>query len=256
MSDRMTNNEIEDVLSSIRRLVSEEARYPFRSERKAPEPEPVEKLMLTPDFRVVEPQAAPPAASQVVPEPKRPAGLATPAALAAKVAALETAAAGRSEDWEPDGSEVPPSPYLSKSLPEPAARGRKAPVAANEPWPEPILAEAAAAAEQAARVEAELAAGTAAAADRAVPEAGFAEVDDAEAEMHPQFAHRAPSAAPPNEAGPEDEAEELDEEGLRELIRGLIREELQGALGERISRNLRKMVRAEINRALAGRELG
>jgi negative regulator of sigma E activity len=41
---------------------------------------------------------------------------------------------------------------------------------------------------------------------------------------------------------------------LRELIRDILREELQGALGERITRNVRKLVRAEIARALAARD--
>jgi cell pole-organizing protein PopZ len=43
----------------------------------------------------------------------------------------------------------------------------------------------------------------------------------------------------------------FDEEVLRDLVRDLIREELQGQLGERITRNIRKLVRAEIARALA-----
>lgn len=47
----------------------------------------------------------------------------------------------------------------------------------------------------------------------------------------------------------------LDEAALFDMVRQLIREELQGALGERITRNVRKLVRAEINRALAARAL-
>ncbi|NHM17877.1 hypothetical protein [Tritonibacter mobilis] len=47
----------------------------------------------------------------------------------------------------------------------------------------------------------------------------------------------------------------LDEEGLRELVSDIVREELQGALGERITRNVRKLVRREIQRALATQEL-
>ena len=35
---------------------------------------------------------------------------------------------------------------------------------------------------------------------------------------------------------------------LRDLVTEIIREELQGALGERITRNVRKMVRREIHR--------
>lgn len=46
----------------------------------------------------------------------------------------------------------------------------------------------------------------------------------------------------------------LNEEMLRDLVRDMIRQELQGTLGERITRNVRKLVRAEINRALASRE--
>jgi hypothetical protein len=37
-------------------------------------------------------------------------------------------------------------------------------------------------------------------------------------------------------------------------VRDLIREELQGDLGERITRNVRKLVRAEIARVMATRE--
>lgn len=46
----------------------------------------------------------------------------------------------------------------------------------------------------------------------------------------------------------------IDEEVLQELIRELLTEELQGPLGEKITRNIRKMVRAEIGRVLAERE--
>jgi hypothetical protein len=38
----------------------------------------------------------------------------------------------------------------------------------------------------------------------------------------------------------------LDEESLRDLINSIVREELQGELGERINRNLRKVIRREI----------
>ncbi|SMX43574.1 hypothetical protein [Actibacterium lipolyticum] len=46
----------------------------------------------------------------------------------------------------------------------------------------------------------------------------------------------------------------IDEEILRDLISEIVREELQGALGERITRNVRKLVRREINRAMASRD--
>jgi len=46
----------------------------------------------------------------------------------------------------------------------------------------------------------------------------------------------------------------LDEEMLRQLVTDIVREELQGSLGERITRNVRKLVRREINNALAARD--
>ncbi len=54
----------------------------------------------------------------------------------------------------------------------------------------------------------------------------------------------------------EDSAEAiLDEEALRDLVAEIVRQELQGSLGERITRNVRKLVRREIQRALATQEL-
>ncbi|WP_420003435.1 hypothetical protein [Arenibacterium sp. LLYu02] len=47
----------------------------------------------------------------------------------------------------------------------------------------------------------------------------------------------------------------LDEASLRELVADIVREELQGALGERITRNVRKLVRREIQRALTAQDL-
>jgi hypothetical protein len=47
----------------------------------------------------------------------------------------------------------------------------------------------------------------------------------------------------------------VDEAMLREIVRDVLREELQGRLGERITRNIRKLVRAEISRVMASEEL-
>lgn len=51
-----------------------------------------------------------------------------------------------------------------------------------------------------------------------------------------------------------EETQEIDEEMLRDLVAEIVRAELQGALGERITRNVRKLVRREIMRALSIRE--
>jgi hypothetical protein len=47
----------------------------------------------------------------------------------------------------------------------------------------------------------------------------------------------------------------MDEEALRDLVSEIVRSELQGALGERITRNVRKLVRREIHRALTAQEI-
>lgn len=52
-----------------------------------------------------------------------------------------------------------------------------------------------------------------------------------------------------------DEPAVIDEEALREMVADIVRQELQGALGERITRNVRKLVRREIHRALAAHDL-
>ncbi|WP_157937619.1 hypothetical protein [Oceaniglobus roseus] len=46
----------------------------------------------------------------------------------------------------------------------------------------------------------------------------------------------------------------LDEQALRDLVAEIVREELQGTLGERITRNVRKLVRREIMRAISIRD--
>lgn len=47
----------------------------------------------------------------------------------------------------------------------------------------------------------------------------------------------------------------IDEEALRDMVSEIVRAELQGDLGERITRNVRKLVRREIHRALTAQDL-
>ncbi|MCJ7871502.1 hypothetical protein [Phaeobacter sp. J2-8] len=47
----------------------------------------------------------------------------------------------------------------------------------------------------------------------------------------------------------------IDEDTLRTMVAEIVRSELQGALGERITRNVRRLVRREIHRALANQDL-
>lgn len=46
----------------------------------------------------------------------------------------------------------------------------------------------------------------------------------------------------------------IDEEALREMVVAILREELRGELGDRITHNVRKLVRREINRALTAQD--
>ncbi len=66
----------------------------------------------------------------------------------------------------------------------------------------------------------------------------------------------APASTPKDDAALlADEAPMIDEETLRDLVSEIVRQELQGALGERITRNVRKLVRREIQRALTAHDL-
>lgn len=82
-----------------------------------------------------------------------------------------------------------------------------------------------------------------------------------EADGMSQARQKADYDAAADDRDPEDillaeEAEEsiLDENTLREIVVQTVREELMGELGERITRNVKKLVRREIHRALASRE--
>lgn len=79
---------------------------------------------------------------------------------------------------------------------------------------------------------------------------------DLEEELEPSFSDAEPEdlqAALDKEALSEDDLS-LDEDALRDLVSEIVRQELQGALGERITRNVRKLVRREIHRIISSQE--
>jgi hypothetical protein len=78
--------------------------------------------------------------------------------------------------------------------------------------------------------------------------------DAAEAEIRRELEDGVTASAFARFADDDLDDRSFDEDMLRDLVRDIIREELQGALGERITRNVRKLVRAEIARALAVRD--
>jgi hypothetical protein len=84
--------------------------------------------------------------------------------------------------------------------------------------------------------------------------------DDEGAPRGPRILRAVPPEATPADSSAEEESlfRESDEalvdaDALRDLVAEIIRQELQGALGERITRNVRKLVRREINRVLESR---
>jgi hypothetical protein len=148
--------------------------------------------------------------------------------LSARVAGFEEAVAARDDGWEPDGD----------SDDENAAQPMNA-----LPWQDDT-------AEDDEVEEAEVVS----------PTEGLDPFEPGEDDFSPEMVEEAVASAATNAFLDQDdplgdEAAILDEEALRDLVTDIVREELQGALGERITRNVRKLVRREIHRALATQEL-
>lgn len=83
----------------------------------------------------------------------------------------------------------------------------------------------------------------------ALPEAG---TENREPPPEQEYAHLGDDREPLDLGA---DTQEIDEEILRDMVAEIVRRELQGSLGERITRNVRKLVRREIQRALTIREL-
>ncbi len=198
MTKSDTSSDIEDMVSSIRRLVSDgTSKDPASSA-----PEASDRLVLSPQQRVSDQDVLRLEPSDAVHVPvadpssgPADAGARGPAALgldelSEKIAELEAEIAMTADQWEPDGTGS--DDYAGTQSP-------------GMDWPEATDLD-----------------GTGA------PETG-GEISD--------------------------EEQILDEATLRELVAEILRAELQGPLGERITRNMRKLVQREVQRALAARDL-
>ena len=170
-----------------------------------------------------------------------PATLSDGVMLEAAIAELEAAVAASGDDWEPDGSELSagahfilPSMSHGRVLPEMAAAYGLTPEASGAGLRRLHL-------EPGDQID-----------DPSEP----VWTDRSRSGVASSEPLAASSAAASSVAASMFAADEavLDEGMLRELVIEVIRQELQGALGERITRNVRKLVRAEIHRAIAGRE--
>lgn len=271
MSDPVPNMEIEDVLSSIRRLVSTGDR--LTSTSASAQEATSDKLVLTPALRVddvpedtavqangsadeaqesgpsgdappvplvAEPRSEPQGAAQTEHDhgPDAAASDPGPEGLTARVAEFERVVAAREDQWEPDGTENTddaPDAIPALQWQDVEDDGDEAENHFGE-VPHPV--------------------------DENEGLEPYAPEDDETAFI----AEEAPAEAPAQEASEnafltdedllDDGADAiLDEEALRDLVAEIVRQELQGSLGERITRNVRKLVRREIQRALAAQEL-
>ncbi len=182
--------------------------------------------------------------------------------LEATIAELEAAITHKREEWEPDGSEEAPvmdwaaaraddTPFLSRRS---ASRLRDLPEASFTPEQEAAeapLDHASRSVEP--RNEAQPDMSEYRVADLYEDATGFSELGDLDEKQQDQDTRalrpdRSEDLPRQDHAG---DSTELDEAVLRAIIAEVVREELQGPLGERLTRNVRKLVRREIHRALS-----
>lgn len=292
----LSSEEIEDVVSSVRRLVSNE-----QGARRASRDLGAERLLLTPALRVV--SEASPLAPLILDAPAVEAEPAQPAEAKLSDPAVELVEAG----WEDDlwtGTESGSLGEVALGADEAeilAADAEEAAFAVDVPdtdateWAQTDWSDEGPVPFIPLRRRAEHLASRLAAGEIRDPDEPDEDLDDdapkTEAAVPTDAAPQAyaPDVAPElleddlltTEAGsdvssasgaePDDASAQrmpteildadgtplavLDEAALQEIVRQMIREELQGSLGERITRNVRKLVRAEINRALIARDL-
>jgi len=251
MSDAMTNREIEDVLTSIRRLVAQESHRPEGG-----------RLILTQAQRIL-PETVPPAAAPDTAQPATPpmpvplpaiddgqapavahlqGGLPEPdfRRLEATIAELEAAVSASGTVWDPDGSEKGAEGrsnvtelYSKLSFVHGAMHARKASAANTAP------ADA-------------LATNGAPVTPAPAPEQPMA---IKAASIPPAMPQSAQDGTDPSEDDSDTDMFEtvIDETTLRVLVAQIVREELHGQLGERITMQVRKLVRSEIAKALDDR---
>lgn len=269
MSEAMTNREIEDVLTSIRRLVAQEGpraeagRLILTEELRVSAAVSMAAGLLDPKSAVAvdgteasaleshsehaeaEPAVANPVLAPVtasLPEPDF-------GKLEATIAELEAAVSATGQGWEPEAgpADAPQSSNVTdlygrlsfvhrSNEPDPAASSTGLEASAKTGVSETEVAAAA--------VE-----GSPDLADRVIaslePADVVPEVDDA--------AYADGFDDEPIDADLIEDESVMDEDMLRALVAQIVREELHGQLGERVTQQVRKLVRTEIAKALDDR---
>jgi len=182
--------------------------------------------------------------------------------LEARIAEVEAAVAARTEQWDPDsaeqddyaGGEVEPLPWEDQEVaaeekveevsPEEVEAIEEA-IVLDEPV-EPAADAFAEAMSEAASMPSEEPTPT--------PEPlNLADVADDVTEIVSDAVTESAAEAAADAAWYSEDTV-IDEDTLRDLVSEIVRQELQGALGERITRNVRKLVRREIHRAMMGQD--
>ena len=259
MSDPLEKDQIEDVLSSIRRLVSEDVRSFAEPEAVgSPKPvaqEPADKLVLSPSLRVEQPT------TPAVKLPESQAAVAKnqnvqPPENGPRVLTLSKTAA-----------DVIPEPEVEQSSPSVVEAVEAEPDAPQAAIAEMVNSEPKADEMPAVEWHSVRSYGEVEFEPEAAGDGDYAgtEVDALDWSQSHDTADGSTEPAPAedvidvkaiaSEAVEEEVAEAvLDEDMLRDLVGEIVRQELQGPLGERITRNVRKLVRREINRALSSRQ--
>lgn len=272
MSDPLKKDEIEDVLSSIRRLVSEDVRSLAEPEAVTPSEKPAQvaadKLVLTPSLRVGEEAAteAPrPETTEDLVAQEVAKSLAQPQPEAGpRVLTLSKTGADVIQPEDPVEAKEPEPKEAELAKPELAKPAEKAPEAQEEAAATSEIEDAQelpAVEWQSVRSYSEMEFDPEAAGDGDYAGTEVDAIEWGQSADKPAAETKAADAVIDAEVIAEPKAEEppyeavLDEEMLRDLVGEIVRQELQGPLGERITRNVRKLVRREINRALASRQI-
>jgi len=245
MSDALTNSEIEDVLTSVRRLVADDVRRTAGEGSTDARAVGAQggRLILTQAQRIDavddtkarknaaesdRPKAVAPVSAEPMPvrarlqTPLPETPVADPSLtqapdfrrLEATIAELEAAVSASGSVFEPDGTENAPASNVTALYAKPSFL-HTAPAEAISPRPDAALR---------------------------LPPAppGIATTDNTDAD----------------DADDDDVFETvIDEATLRILVAQIVREELQGQLGERVTLQVRKLVRSEIAKALDSRDL-
>ncbi len=249
MSEAEKSTEIEDVLSSIRRLVADKP-------QTKPEPVKPVEVQTAPSEPEVTTEAKIASTEEAKTETASPSFVEKMNASIAEMTQETDDTPNAENEAETESHSEHLDAFLEYVNQEPSETQKtektNEPVVVELEKPEPLVLRA----DMAARQEPPLEAVKAKPATEDTTETVFQETPEADAVEIVM-----PDDIEDDEAALERKPEQpasgqfIDEETIREIVSEMVRAELQGDLGDRITRNVRKLVRREIHHALTTREL-